>query len=78
MSSHHNQRFFNLHHEQVDSSRERKQGRLLARLEVFREQRGVIRAEINRGYLIGLAFTSLCFVYIAGGVPLYLNYILSA
>ena len=76
MSSHHSQKFFNLHHQQVASGRERKRSRFLERLELFKEQRGSIKAEVRRGYLIGLFFTCLCSLYIVVACAVYVNHIL--
>ncbi len=76
MSSHHGQKFFNLHHKQVAGGRERKRSRFLGRLELFREQRGSIQAEVKKNYLIGLAFTCLCSLYIVIACAVYLNWIL--
>ena len=78
MSSHHSQKFFNLHHRQVEGGRERKRFRFLERLELFKEQRGSIQAEVKRDYLIGLAFTCLCSLYIVIACAVYLNWILGA
>lgn len=78
MSSHHSQKFFDLHHKQVAGGRERKRSRFLERLELFKEQRGSIKAEVRRDYLIGLTFACLCFVYIVVTCAVYLNHILSA
>jgi len=78
MSSHHSQRFLNLHHKQVVSGKERRHSRLLERLELFREQRGSIQAEVKRDYLIGLAFTCLCSLYVVIACAVYLNWILGA
>ena len=75
MSSHHSQKFYDLHHQQVGAGRERRRARFRERLESFREQRGAIRAGIARDYLCVASFAFLCFVYIAFSIPAYLNYI---
>jgi len=78
MSSHHSQEFFNLHHSQVASGRERRQLRLLDRLESFRHQRNLIQAELRKEYLCGLAFSFLLFLFMAASSVVYLDYIISA
>ena len=78
MSSHHSQRFFHLHHQQVATGRERKQSRFLGRLESFRERRNLIQTEVRADYLCGVAFGFLCFLYMAVASVVYLKYIISA
>jgi len=78
MSSHHSQRFFDLHHKQVVAGRERKHARFMERLEFFREQRGSIQAGRRRDYLCGLFFTCLISLYVVVASIVYFNYIVGA
>jgi len=76
MSSHHSQRFFNLHHQQVAGGRRRKQERIQERLGFFIEQRTILQAEARYTYLCGLFFSYLTFVYMAGISVVYSVYIM--
>ena len=78
MSSHHSQRFFNLHYKQLADAGERRQARRDTRLGFFLSTRALIRAEVERDVLIIFAFGFGCFVYIAVSTPLYLDYVFRA
>ncbi len=78
MSSHHSQRFFNLHHQQVADGKARRQYHIQDRLNAFRDQRESIRASIRADYLCGLFFSYLAFLYMAGVSVVYLKYVINA
>ena len=74
MSSHHSQKFFDLHHQQVGAGRERRRSRSLGRFRSFLVSRNLIRAEVRRDYYICLGFSFLCFLYITFLTLSYLGY----
>lgn len=72
MSSHHSQRWFNLHHNQVNAGRERRGQRQWERHENYMATRGEARREY--GFMLCCGF--ICFAYIMFAIPAYLGYVL--
>jgi len=69
MSSHHSQKWFNLHHDQVNAGRARKEQRQKSRLSSFLEGREQAIAEVwcVRG------FEFLCFAYLMLATAVYMG-----
>lgn len=72
MSSHNTQKFFNLHHNQVDAGRARRLQRQADRLQCFLSGREEARFE----YKCVLVFSFICFAYTMMATAAYLGYIL--
>jgi len=72
MSSHHSQKWFNLHHGQVAAGRVRRLQRQTARLDCFLTGRAEARFEYN----CGLVFGFLCFSYTMFVTATYLGHII--
>lgn len=68
MSSHHSQEYFNLHHDQVNASKARREQRQMDRLHNFLEMRKQLRAEYN--CMLGIGF--ICFAYTMFATAVYL------
>lgn len=72
MSSHHSQRCFNLHHDQVSAGKVRRLQRQAERLQGFL----VSRAEAHFEYNCMLVFGFICFAYTMFASAVYLGYII--
>ena len=72
MSSHHSQKFFNLHHDQVNAGQARRQERQAERLQSFLSGRKETRFE----YRCVLIFGFICFAYTMIATAVYLGYII--
>ena len=73
MSSHHSQKFFSLHHYQVNNGRARQLQRQAERLQCFLTGRAEARAEYN----CVLVLSFIWFSYMNIGTAVYLGYIVS-
>lgn len=78
MSSHHTDKFFQLHYQQVAGGRERARQRAAERLESFQQVRAVRKAEVLTDYLCVTGFGMVWFVYMAMASVAYLRYIVGA
>ena len=72
MSSHNTQKFFNLHHDQVNAGRARRLQCQANRLQCFLND----RAEARFDYKCMLGFSFICFAYTMIATAAYLGYIL--
>lgn len=72
MSSHHKQRFFNLHHDQVNAGHLRKMERQAARLQRFLTGREEAQLEYRWMQIFGF----ICFAYMQFATVAYMWYIL--
>ena len=72
MSSHHSQKFFNLHYDQVEAGRARRLQRKAERLQDFLTGREEARLE----YRCMLVFGFICFAYTMIATAVYLGYII--
>jgi len=72
MSSHHTQKYFNLHHDQVNAGRARREQRQGDRLQNFLEMRKQLRLEYN----CVLVFAFICFAYTMLATTTYLGYVI--
>jgi hypothetical protein len=71
MSSHRSQRTIDLHHQQVNASRARRQKKQESRWTNYINNSRQLRMEYNFMLVCGF----ICFAYIAIGIPVYLGYI---
>lgn len=72
MSSHHSQRCTNLHHDQVNAGKARREQRRWDRLQNFLGMREQLHSEYN----CVLSFAFLCFAYTMLAIPFYLMHVL--
>ena len=72
MSSHRSQRSTNLHHDQVNTGKARREQRHTDRLQNFLE----MRKQLRQDYDCILCFGFICFAYTAIATSVYLRYIL--
>ena len=72
MSSHHSEKCFNLHYDQVNSGKARRLQRQVERLQNFLDKRKELRMEYN----CMLSFSFICFAYTMLATPFYLKYVL--
>ncbi len=72
MSSHHSQECFNLHHDQVNAGKARREQRQWNRLQNFLELREQLKMEYN----CVLVFSFICFAYTMIATSVYLGYII--
>jgi len=72
MASHHTQRFFNLHHDQIAASRIRRLQRQIDRTRRYLAEREEARME----YHCMLVFGFISFAYTMLATALYLDYLL--
>jgi len=72
MSSHHTQKFFNLHYDQVSAGRARRLQRQVERVQGFLSGRSEARLE----YQCMLVFGFICFCYTNIATAVYLRYLI--
>ena len=71
MSSHHSEKCFNLHHNQVNAGKARREQRQVERLRSFLEGREQLKMEYN--CMLGIGF--ICFAYTILATAVYLPWL---
>ena len=74
MASHHSQKFFNLHHDQVNAGKTRREQRQAERMQNFLATREQLCFEYNFPLVCGF----ICFAYTMFATATYLGYVIGA